>query len=117
MAYIVVSAIQMGATIDYAIVIATRYKFLRNKLDKKKSVIDTLEDSLPAVVTSGLILLIAGFLIGFMSSSSVISSIGLFLGIGTVISLLATIFVLPAILYLFDGFFIKKSELKGKQKQ
>lgn len=107
MAYIVVSAIQMGATIDYAIVIATRYKFLRAKFDKKKSVIGTLEDSLPAVVTSGLILLIAGFLIGFMSTSSVISSIGLFLGIGTVISLLATIFVLPAILYLFDKTFIK----------
>lgn len=108
MAYIVVSAIQMGATIDYAIVIATRYKFLRAKYDKKKSVIGTLEDSLPAVVTSGLILLIAGFLIGFISSSPVISSIGLFLGIGTLISLLATIFVLPAILYRFDGLFIKE---------
>ena len=107
MAYIVVSAIQMGATIDYAIVIATRYKTLREKFDKKKSVIGTLEDSLPAVVTSGLILLIAGFLIGFISSSSVISSIGLFLGIGTVISLLAAIFVLPAVLYLFDKLFIK----------
>lgn len=107
MAYIVVSAIQMGATIDYAIVIATRYKVLREKYDKKKSVVGTLEDSLPAVVTSGLILLIAGFLIGLMSSSPVIASIGLFLGIGTLISLLATVFVLPVILYRFDGLFIK----------
>lgn len=110
MAYIVVSAIQMGATIDYAIVIATRYKVLREKYDKKKSIIGTLEDSIPAVVTSGLILLIAGFLIGAISSSSVISSIGLFLGIGTVISLLAAIFVLPAVLYLFDGVFIKEAK-------
>lgn len=110
MAYIVVSAIQMGATIDYAIVIATRYKTLRAKHDKRQAVIGTLEDSLPAVVTSGLILLIAGFLIGFISSSSVISSIGLFLGMGTIISLLATIFVLPAILYLFDSRFIKDSK-------
>lgn len=107
MAYIVVSAIQMGATIDYSIVIATRYKALREKYDKKKSIIGTLEDSIPAVVTSGLILLVAGFLIGFISPSSVISSIGLFLGIGTVISLVAAIFVLPAILYLFDKFFVK----------
>ncbi len=113
MAYIVVSAIQMGATIDYAIVIATRYKVLRAKFDKKKSIIGTLEDSIPAVVTSGLILLIAGFLIGFMSSSSAISSIGLFLGIGTVISLLAAIFVLPAVLYLFDKLFIKNSTSKA----
>lgn len=107
MSYIVVSAIQMGATIDYAIVIASRYKQLRVKYDKSISVIKTLEDSLPAVITSGLILLIAGFLIGFISTSSVISSIGLFLGIGTLISLIATVFVLPAILYLFDKFIIK----------
>lgn len=108
MSYIVVSAIQMGATIDYAIVIASRYKQLRLKFDKSVSIIKTLEDRLPAVITSGLILLIAGFLIGFISTSSVISSIGLFLGIGTLISLMATIFVLPALLYLFDKIIIKK---------
>lgn len=108
MSYIVVSAIQMGATIDYAIVIASRYKQLREKYDKDESVIKTLEDRLPAVITSGLILLVAGFLIGFISTSSVISSIGLFLGIGTLISLVATIFVLPAILYLFDKLIIRK---------
>ena len=107
MAYVVVSAIQMGATIDYAIVIASRYRQVRAKYSKKESVIKTLEDRLPAVITSGLILLIAGFLIGFISSSPVISSIGLFLGIGTLISLLATIFVLPSILYLFDKYVVK----------
>lgn len=115
MAYIVVSAIQMGATIDYAIVIASRYKQLREKHDKKESVVKTLEDRLPAVITSGLILLIAGFLIGFISSSTVISSIGLFLGIGTFISLLATIFVLPAILYLFDKLVIKQKDEDDKK--
>lgn len=107
MAYIVVSAIQMGATIDYAIVIASRYKQLRVKCDKKEAIVRTLEDRLPAVITSGLILLIAGFLIGFISASSVISSIGLFLGIGTLISLLGAIFILPAILYLFDKIIVK----------
>ncbi|MGN1370664.1 MAG: RND family transporter [Candidatus Coprovivens sp.] len=108
MSYIVVSAIQMGATIDYAIVIASRYKQLRNKTDKKEAIVETLNDRLPAVITSGLILLIAGFLIGFISKNSVISSIGLFLGTGTLISLIATIFVLPALLYLFDKIIIKK---------
>lgn len=110
MSYIVVSAIQMGATIDYAIVIATRYKQLREKCDKDEAIVRTLQDRLPAVITSGLILLIAGFLIGFISSSAVISSIGLFLGIGTLISLLATIFVLPAILYLGDKLIVKVKE-------
>lgn len=109
MSYIVVSAIQMGATIDYAIVIASRYKQLRQKGEREQAIIGTLNDRLPAVITSGLILLIAGFLIGFISTSSVISSIGLFLGLGTFISLIATIFVLPAILYLFDKLIIKKN--------
>ena len=108
MSYVVVSAIQMGATIDYAIVLSSRYLQLRKKMDKKEALIGTLKDSLPAIITSGLILLIAGTLIGFISTSSVISSIGLFLGIGTFISLIATIFVLPAILYLSDSFIIKK---------
>lgn len=113
MSYVVVSAIQMGATIDYAIVIASRYLKLRQKYDKKEALIGTLSDSLPAVITSGLILLISGFLIGFISTSSVISSIGIFLGVGTLISLIATIFVLPAILYAGDTF-IKKTTLAKK---
>lgn len=107
MAYVVVSAIQMGATIDYAIVVSNRYLQLRKKTDKKEALVGALNDRLPAVITSGLILLIAGFLIGFISTSPVISSIGLFLGLGTLISLLATILCLPAILYLFDKFIIK----------
>lgn len=114
MGYVVVSAIQMGATIDYAIVITTRYLGLRKKMDKKEAIINTLNDCLPAVITSGSILTIAGFLIGFISTSSVISQIGLFLGVGTLISLIATIFVLPAILYVCDSF-IKKTTIKKEK--
>lgn len=111
MGYIVVTAIQMGATIDYAIVVASRYQELRHKLDKKQAIIQTLSDRLPAVMTSGLILLVAGFLIGFIATSPVISQIGLFLGSGTLISLIITIFILPAILYACDKF-IKKTTFK-----
>lgn len=111
MGYIVVIAIQMGATIDYAIVVASRYQELRYKLDKKQAIIQTLSDRLPAVMTSGLILLVAGFLIGFIATSPVISQIGLFLGSGTLISLIITIFILPAILYACDKF-IKKTTFK-----
>lgn len=113
MSYIVVSAIQMGATIDYAIVIASRYMQLRKKESKEEAILHTLHDRLPAVITSGLILLSAGFLVGTITTSSVISSIGLFLGLGTLISLLATILFLPAILYTFDKF-IDKTTIKGK---
>ena len=107
MSYIVVSAIQMGATIDYAIVIASRYVQLRKKYNKKDAILGTLKDRLSAVITSGLILRSAGFLVGTITTSSCISSIGLFLGLGTLISLLATILFLPAILYTFDKFIFK----------
>ena len=100
--YIIVSAIQMGATIDYAIVMASRYQMLRTKLGKQNALIGALKDSLPAIITSGLILMIAGFLIGYISDSGVVASIGMFLGIGTLISMICTIFVLPSILYAFD---------------
>ncbi len=113
MGYVVVSAIQMGATIDYAIVIASRYRDLRKKMYKKEAIIGTLNDRLPAVFTSDLILVISGFLIGFISKSAVISQIGLYLGLGTLISLITTIFVLPAILYVFDSF-IAKTTFKKK---
>ena len=113
MSYIVVSAIQMGATIDYAIVIGSRYMQLRKKMDKTDAIVGTLHDRLSAVITSGLILLTAGFLVGTITTSSVISSIGLFLGLGTLISLLATMLFLPAILYTFDTF-IMKTTIKGK---
>ncbi len=111
MSYIVVSAIQMGATIDYAIVIASRYLQLRKKKDRKEAILGTLHDRLSAIITSGLILLSAGFLVGTITTSSVISSIGLLLGLGTLISLLATMLFLPAILYTFDKF-IEKTTFK-----
>lgn len=113
MSYIVVSAIQMGATIDYAIVIASRYQQLRKKKNKEEAILGTLHDRLSAIITSGLILLTAGFLVGTITTSSVISSIGLFLGLGTLISLLATMLFLPSILYTFDTF-IEKTTLKSK---
>ena len=104
MSYIVVSAIQMGATIDYAIVMSNRYLTLRNKMDKKEAMIGALTDSTPAIITSGLILTASGFLIGFISDSGVISSIGMALGCGTLISMICTIFILPAILHVCDKF-------------
>lgn len=71
-------------------------------MDKKEALVGTLRDSIATVITSGFILIVAGFLIGFISDSGVVASIGLFLGVGTLVSLLVTIFVLPAILYVSD---------------
>ena len=101
--YIIVCAIQMGATIDYAIVLTNRYLQLRKKNERREALIRAINDCLPTIVTSGFILTIAGFLIGFISSSGVVSSIGFFLEFGTLISMLITIFVLPTFLYMGDS--------------
>lgn len=107
--YIIISAILMGATIDYAIVLTNRYLQLRQKEDIQEALTGAIKITLPTIVTSGFILTIAGFLIGFIASSGVVSSIGFFLGSGTLFSMMITVFVLPAILYVFDKVIVKNS--------
>ena len=100
--YLIVSSIQMGANIDYAIVIASRYTELRESQDKKSSIIDTMNISFPTIITSGTMLAVAGILIGKMTSDCAIFGIGKCLGRGTIISLFITMFVLPQILLVGD---------------
>ncbi len=103
--YLIVSAIQMGANIDYAIVVSNRYLELRGQnVSRRRSIRLALNGALPTLVTSGSILVIAGLLIGFISSESIISVIGLVLGRGTIISLLLVLFVLPQMLVWGDRF-------------
>ena len=102
--YLIVSAIQMGANIDYAIVVSNRYLELRgHSVSRRRAIRLALNGALPTLVTSGSILVIAGLLIGFISSESIISVIGLVLGRGTIISLLLVLFVLPQTLVWGDG--------------
>ncbi len=100
--YLIVSSIQMGANIDYAIVIASRYTELRKRMDRKQSIIDTMNLSFPTIVTSGTMLAVAGILIGKMTSDVAIYGIGKCLGRGTLISIFITMFVLPQILLVGD---------------
>ncbi|MCI5892388.1 MAG: MMPL family transporter [Clostridiales bacterium] len=100
--YLVVSSIQMGATIDYAIVFTNRYLELKPAVGKKRAAIESLNAAFPTILTSGLIMMIAGFLIGFISTNPVINSLGTCLGRGTLISILLVMTVLPQILILFD---------------
>lgn len=102
LSYLVVSSIQMGANIDYAIVIATRYTELKRTMPLKDAVVESLNEAFPTIVTSGTILASAGILIGFLSSSPAIASIGVCLGRGTVISIFLVMGVLPQILLLGD---------------
>lgn len=100
MSYLVVSSIQMGANIDYAIVIASRYQELKNEMPHKQAIIDTMNFAFPTIITSGTILAVAGILIGRMTSDAAIVGIGQSLGRGTIISILLVMFVLPQILLL-----------------
>lgn len=109
MAYLIVSSIQMGANIDYAIVISGRYMELKNKMSHRDAIIQTMNLSFPTIITSGCILAIAGGLIGQLSSEATIVGIGQALGRGTVISLIVVMFVLPQILLLGGGIIEKTS--------
>ncbi len=102
LSYLVVSSIQMGATIDYAIVITNRYMELKNQMSRHDAVIETLNQSFPTILTSGSIMTVSGFLIGFISTNPAISSLGLALGRGTLTSIVLVMTVLPQLLLLGD---------------
>ena len=102
LSYLVVSSIQMGATIDYAIVITNRYMELKSMMDRRDAVVETLNQSFPTILTSGSIMTVAGFLIGNISTNPAISSLGLALGRGTLTSIILVMTVLPQLLLLGD---------------
>lgn len=100
--YLVVNSIQMGANIDYAIVISSRYDALKKELPIKEAIIETLNQAFPTIITSGSILASAGVLISLLSTNGVIASLGTCIGRGTIISIILVMGVLPQILYLGD---------------
>lgn len=113
MSYLVVSSIQMGANIDYAIVITNRYTELRRKMNKYDAIKASLNLAFPTIFTSGTILACAGFAIGLFSSNPVIASVGSSLGRGTVISIALVMGILPQLLILGD-FIIEKTSFNLK---
>lgn len=110
--YLIVTAIQMGANIDYAIVVSNRYITLRQTNSKRASITAALNGALPTLITSGSILAIAGILIGVISTEAITSAIGIALGRGTFVSLLLVLFVLPQLLLWGDGFIRKTTFAK-----
>lgn len=116
--YLVVSAIQMGATIDYAIVITSRYMDLKTYMPIKDAIIETLNQAFPTIVTSGSVLVAAGFIISGVSSNAVVAEIGLALGRGTLISIALVLLALPQTLLMGDmiiektAFTLKRENLK-----
>ena len=116
MSYIVTTCILMGATIDYGILMSTNYVQNRATLDKKEALRASVAAAMPTIFTSGMILMICGFVIGFIASQNAIATVGVLLGKGTLVSMLMITLVLPSILYLLDGFVLKLS-YTGKAKK
>ncbi len=114
--YIIISAIQMGANIDYAIVIATRYNEVKGKMNQRDAIIETMNFAFPTVITSGAIMAVTGILIGNMSSEQTIASLGGNLGRGTIISIILVLFVLPQLLLISDKLVNKTSFTLFKKK-
>ena len=100
--YLIVNSIQMGANIDYAIVISSHYSDLKKEMRPKEAMITALNEAFPTIFTSGTILAVAGALIGVMTTNPVIAAIGTCLGRGTVISIVLVMAVLPQILLIGD---------------
>jgi len=101
--YLIVSAIQMGANIDYAIVISSHYQELKTHMKHKQAIVEALNAAFPTVFTSGIMMASAGLLIGNLSAQPVVSIMGTCLGRGTIVSIVLVLFVLPSILVLGDS--------------
>ncbi len=109
-AYLIISSIQLGATVDYAILLSDRYREFRQTMDKKQAVVETVSAVTVSILTSGSVLSVAGFLLGAISSNGLLAQLGTFLGVGAICSLVIVLFVLPGLLYLFDRLFLPKKK-------
>ena len=103
MGYIIVSCIQLGATVDYAILTTNNYLECRKQAEKREAAIQALNMSIPAILTSGSILTIVGYILYNISSVAAIGDLGHLIGRGAWMSMLLVCTLLPAFLVLFDN--------------
>ncbi len=111
--YLIVQAIQMGANIDYAIVISSHYQEKKAVMPHKEAIVHAINAAFPTVFTSGTIMAAAGLLIGNMSAQPVVSIMGNCIGRGTIVSMVLVLGVLPSILVLGDSI-IERTRFKVK---
>ena len=117
-ASIVVGTIQLGATIDYAILMSTTYLDERHKKkkNKDKAMEDTLKVTVPSIITSALCFFAATIGVSLYTKIDMIGSICTLLARGAIISMLVVVIILPALLLIFDGFILKTTKFKKEGK-
>ena len=112
--YLIVQSIQMGANIDYAIVLSSHFNEQKEHLPVKEAIGIAINKAFPTIFTSGSIMACMGFLLGAISTSPVNAVMGLCIGRGTVISIILVLFVLPAVLVIGNKIIDATSfEMKG----
>lgn len=117
---ICISTIQLGATVDYAILMTSRYKAERmNGEDKKRAVVTALRTSVPSIIVSGAGLFAATFGVALYSQIDIVGSMCMLMARGAIVSMLLVLLVLPALLILCDGVVCRTTKgmthLIGKQ--
>ncbi len=117
--YLIISSIQLGATVDYAILYADRYIENRAKMKAAAAAKQSLSETVLSILTSASILTLAGIMLGLFSSNGVISQLGTLVGRGGILSAILVLFGLPVLLVMFDGLIYKttyKLDFYGKGK-
>lgn len=110
--YLIISSVQLGATVDYAILLTSRYMETRQNNIKKDSIVKTMSSVTLSILTSASILTTSGVLLCVISTNGVISQLGRLLAIGTILSAIIVLFVIPGMLYLFD-YIIEKTTIRS----
>ena len=112
--FIIVGCIQLGATVDYSILMTGNYLDARTQGDKKEATIRAVSTSAESVMTSGMIVMTVAYGLYFMTSVEAISSLGRLIGRGAFISVIMVLFFLPMCLMIFDRFIVKPDHAERK---
>lgn len=116
--YLMVSSMQLGATVDYSILLTNNYLAMRQEEpDKKKAAIKTISQSTISIMTSGLVLTIVGYGLNFMSSVPTVVDLGHLIGRGGLFSMIFVLTLLPLLLTLFDGIIHRGRQRTQKLKE
>ena len=116
MGYIIVSSIQLGATVDYSILLTNNYIAKRKLLPKKEACIEAVTRSCSSIFTSGTIITLAGYIVHFISTTAAIGDLGHLIGRGGLLSVMLVLTLLPALLVLCDPLIIEKDWKKPGRK-
>ncbi|MGM0845074.1 MAG: efflux RND transporter permease subunit [Bacillota bacterium] len=110
--YLIISTVQLAATVDYGILFTESYNHYRKEMSARKAIVKTLDEKTFSISISAAILSSVGFILWITSTNPIVASIGLLLGRGALLAFIMVLFALPAMLLVFDKL-IKKTTYKA----